>query len=62
MTEQEMIAKLKNTKTMPELDGFRLEVTKFMMAGGKEAFYRVQKEFIKTKNRLKRIPLMERTW
>jgi len=62
MTEQEIMAKLRNTKTMPELDGLRLEITKIMMAEGKEAFYRVQKEFIKTKNRLKRIPLMERTW
>ncbi len=60
---KEIIQKLKQIKTIPELDALRVETVKAMMRGGnKEIFYSIQKEFIKAKNRLLRIPLKDRTW
>jgi len=61
MNEEEIINKLRTVKTKPELDSLRLPlVTNFM--NNKEQFDRCQKEFIKAKNRLRRIPLKDRTW
>jgi len=60
---REIIQKLKKVKTIPELDELRLETVKCMRLGGsKEIFYLIQKEFIKAKNRLRRIPLKNRNW
>ena len=61
--KEEIIKKLKQAKTMPELDELRIETVEAMSSDGtKETFYSIQKEFKKAKNRLKRIPLIERTW
>lgn len=58
----EIIEKLQNVKTMPELDELRSETTKCMMEAGENGFRVIQKEFIKAKNRLLRIPLSQRNW
>jgi len=52
-----MLDKIKNCKTMPELDALRLEIVKDM-----EHFEANQKAFIKKLNQLKRVPLKERNW
>lgn len=63
MGNSELIEKLRNVKTMPELDALRLETVKAMQEDGtQETFERIQKEFRKAKNRLRRIPLKDRTW
>jgi hypothetical protein len=51
--------KLREVKTMPELDALRPEVLSVMNGGD---FNKAQKAFIKAKNRLKRIPLKYRNW
>lgn len=60
------MTKLAAVKTMPELDALRMEAVAAMKAEaevrGEEGFYEVQGAFIKAKNKLKRIPLRERTW
>ena len=56
------IGKIRNVKTMPELDALRTETAKAMMTGGKAVFDRVQGEFRKAKNKLRRVPLSQRTW
>jgi len=59
----ELIGKLRNTTTMPELDSLRMETAEIMCNGAtKERFDQVQGEFRKAKNRLKRVPLKDRTW
>ena len=58
----EIIEKLANVKTMPELDALREEVVEKMIGHGEETFHKVQDAFRKAKNRLNRIPLKERTW
>jgi hypothetical protein len=66
MTESELFDKLRDVKTMPELDALRLDVVTVMTEagkrGGENAFKNVQNEFIRAKNRLQRIPLRDRTW
>ena len=47
---------------MPELDELRLETIKAMEKNGFAEFKEIQREFVKAKNRLIRIPLRERTW
>lgn len=49
-----MILKLRATKTRSELDALRQETLKAMSIGDKEVFDKVQKEFIKAKNRVRR--------
>lgn len=58
----ETINKIQNVKTMPELDELRKLTVDAMMSDGKDVFEKIQKEFIKSKNRLKRIPLKDRMW
>lgn len=59
----EVLEKLSKVETMPELDALRVETVKAMSSDGTaETFERVQKAFIKAKNRLRRIPLSKRTW
>jgi len=58
----EIIKKLSQVKTMPELDFMRTEVAEKMIGNGEEAFHKVQNAFRKAKNRLKRVPLRDRTW
>ena len=62
MNIDETISKIRAVSTMPELDELRPLTVDAMMSGGKEVFERVQGEFRKAKNRLKRIPLKDRTW
>lgn len=52
-----MVNKIKNCKTMPELDALRLDIIKDL-----EHFEVNQKAFIKKLNQLKRVPLKDRTW
>jgi len=53
----ELISKIKQCKTMPELDELRLPIVKDM-----DNFLENQQAFIKQKNKLKRIPLRDRNW
>lgn len=46
---------------MPELDLLRIECVT-LGKGDKETFQTIQKEFVKKKNQLNRIPLFERNW
>lgn len=62
MNIEETIAKIRGAATMPELDELRPLTVEAMMSGGKEVFDQVQGEFRKAKNRLKRVPLKDRTW
>ena len=54
---ENLAEKIKSCKTMPELDELRIEIVK-----DKENFIVNQKAFISKKNKLKRIPLKDRTW
>ena len=58
----EIIRRLSEVKTMPELDDMREEVAKAMIGHGEDVFHKVQDAFRKAKNRLQRVPLRERTW
>lgn len=60
--ESGLIQKIKAVKTMPELDALRIECARDMMDGDKEKFLATRKAFIKAKNRLRRIPLKDRSW
>jgi len=66
MTKLELFAKLRAAKTMPEVDALRHATVKVMHSegesGGQSAGFNVQKEFIKAVNRMRRIPLNNRTW
>ncbi len=57
----DIIKKINECKTMPELDSLRLEVVSEMKKG-KDHFNKVQTAFRKKKNKLKRIPLADRDW
>ena len=59
---QQIITKINAVETMPQLDELRPEVAEEMMKDGEESFNTIQGEFIKAKNRLKRIPLSKRSW
>lgn len=58
----DIFEKLKNVKTMPELDSLRLETVREMSARGQKGFREVRNAFIAAKNRLVRIPLKDRCW
>jgi len=59
----EILNELANVKTMPELDELRLKTVKAMQSDGtQETFTKIQHAFRKAKNRLRRIPISERTW
>ena len=62
MSTETTIEKIRKAKTMPELDSLRIDTVRAMMSGGQAVFEQVQTEFIKAKNRLKRIPLRDRQW
>ncbi len=63
MSEQDLLKRLASVQTMPELDAMRVEVAETMTSDGtRETFERVQQAFIKAKDRLRRIPLRDRTW
>lgn len=58
---EELLKKIKDCNTMPELDSMRLELVK----AGKmfpDSFQTMQAAFIKKKNQLNRIPLSQRSW
>jgi hypothetical protein len=57
----ELIKLIKNCKTMPELDNFRLDIVT-IGAGRPGVFQELQKEFKKKKNQLERIPSIDRNW
>jgi hypothetical protein len=58
-----ILEKLKGVKTMPELDALRIETVEAMESDGTlKTFEKVQTAFRKAKNRLRRIPLKDRTW
>lgn len=63
MIEQQLLNKLREAETMPELDALRKDTVAAMEADGtKETFDRVQTAFRKAKSRLQRIPLFQRAW
>lgn len=63
MNEAEVLKALKTVKTMPELDALRLDCVRAGEESGDiEVARRIQRAFIKAKNRLQRIPLSERSW
>ncbi|MNW38922.1 hypothetical protein D3C74_160020 [compost metagenome] len=57
----ELLQKIQNCTTMPQLDSLRLEL---VQAGkeSEESFRTLQQAFIKKKNQLQRVPLRDRTW
>ena len=59
---EELLRKLIIVRTMPKLDALRDETARVMMAHDKTQFHTVQNAFRKAKNRLKRIPIKDRTW
>jgi len=59
---KEILNKIKQCDTIPKLDELRLEATKAMVADNGANFYEIQKAFIKQQNKLKRIPLKDRSW
>ena len=60
---KDIINRLRQVKATPELDALRHETVKEMESDGTaETFDKVQGEFIKAKNRLRRVPLSQRTW
>lgn len=59
---EKLINKIENCKTMPELDSLRMECVRFGKENGTEGFLKIQKVFIKQKNKLQRVPLSERSW
>jgi hypothetical protein len=58
---KELLKKIKNCNTMPELDALRLELVEAGHASP-DNFRTMQAEFIKKKNQLARIPLSQRSW
>ncbi|CAH1054075.1 hypothetical protein [Paenibacillus pseudetheri] len=58
---EELLKKIKDCNTMPELDAMRLELVKAGKAFP-ESFQTMQAAFIKKKNQLNRIPLSKREW
>ncbi len=55
--------KLEAVTTKPELDALRIETVEAMEADGTlETFDKVQKAFIKARNKILRIPMKDRTW
>jgi hypothetical protein len=60
MTEEELLAALKATETMPELDALRGETGRLMVSHGQDRFDMIQGAFRKAKNRIKRVPLRDR--
>ena len=58
----EIIEKINSCDTMPELDELRSEVVRAMRSDNGKDFETIQKSFIKKKNKLKRIPLKDRSW
>ena len=59
----DIFEKLKAVKTMSELDRLRIETVEAMEDDSTpETFEKVQAAFIKAKNRLRRIPLKNRSW
>ena len=58
----EIVQRIREVKTMPELDALRMETVKAMKEAGQEGFRSIQNEFIKSKNRLHRIRLRDRSW
>lgn len=51
---KDIFDKLKNAKTIPELDSLRIEVAKEMQSDGQDYFNKVQKAFITAKRRIAR--------
>ena len=63
MEKTEIITRIKAVQTMPELDALRVETAEAMMQDGtKETFETIQNAFRKANNRLRRVPLRDRTW
>ena len=74
MEKTEIITRIKAAQTMPELDALRIEAAEAMMQDGltgarselgfvtKESFELIQNAFRKATNRLRRVPLRDRTW
>jgi hypothetical protein len=57
-----LLRHIRAVKTMPELIELRYETGRLMSSGGPDTFRKIQDEFRKAKNRLRRIPLRDRTW
>lgn len=57
---QELTDKIKDCKSIEELDSIRKEVAKQMLQDGPNSYKEIQKVFIKQKNKLLRIPRKDR--
>jgi len=55
----EILEKIKNCATLPQLDGLRIDCVRASKIGNGEI---IQKAFIKQRNKLIRIPLKDREW
>ena len=58
----EFVSKLRSAKTMPEVDAMRGPIADAMPTMDRADFERVQGEFRKALNRMRRIPRRDRTW
>lgn len=58
----EILSKIKTCDTMPKLDELRKECVIAMTDSKGENFHTIQNAFIKQKNKLERIPIMQRNW
>lgn len=57
----DLLEEINSCNTMPELDNMRLKIIK-ETKDDVDLFRETQKAFVKRKNKLKRIPLSERSW
>lgn len=62
MNKNELIRKLKEVKTKPALDALRMDCVEFTKPGKQQDFADVQAAFRKAANRVRRVPLKDRTW
>ena len=53
-------AAIRVARSLHDLDDIRLRVSKAMLSGGEDVFNDVQQAFRKAKNKLKRVPLVQR--
>jgi hypothetical protein len=59
---EELLKKIRACKSMPELDDLRMDCVVAFSKGNKTEFLAIQGAFIKKKNKLQRVPLVDRNW
>lgn len=62
MNKIDLLQAIKQADTKPKLDALRMDCVLIGKEFGSEVFTEVQKAFIKQNNKLRRIPMKDRTW